>query len=109
MHFRSNPISRQTVGNIVREVCNVVFEHRNEVIKWPEDSRKLAADFFKIEKIPCVAGVIDGCHIPVNPPAADEASFLNRKQGHSINSLAVAGSIQIEKWLNSKFGRKNLQ
>lgn len=43
------------------------------------------------DKQPWVAGVIDGTHIPVQPPLRDEASFLNRKQGHSINCLAVAG------------------
>ena len=28
----------------------------------------------------------------MHPPSADEASYLNRKQGHSINALAVAGN-----------------
>lgn len=85
-------ISRRTVGTIVREVCNVMFSHRNEVIKWPSHPEKIAGDFFKIAKIPCVAGVIDGTHIPVHPPANDEVSYINRKQGHSINCLAVAGT-----------------
>ena len=52
----SHVITRTTVGKIVREVCLVLFEHRNEVIKWPENSEKLASDFFKIARIPCIAG-----------------------------------------------------
>jgi hypothetical protein len=75
----------------VREVCEVLFSHRNEVIKWPDNPEKLAEKFYKLRKIPCVAGVIDGAHVPVHPPADDEASFLNKKQGHSINCLAVSG------------------
>jgi hypothetical protein len=101
----SHVISRPAVGTIVHEVCNIMFEHRNEVIKWPENSMQLAADFYKIAKIPCVAGVIDGCHIPVSPPAADEASFLNRKQGHSINSLVVAGGVHFQKGSYNKMFR----
>jgi len=69
-------ISRATVGKIVREVCNVLFEHRNEVIKWPANAERLADDFYKIQPIPCVAGVIDGCHIPVHPPAEDKHPLL---------------------------------
>ena len=42
-----------------------------------------------------IAGIIDGSHIPVHPPAVDEASYLNRKQGHSINSFAVSGRIEL--------------
>jgi len=86
----SHVISKGTVGRIVREVCNVIFEHRNEIIKWPSPAEPLAHQFYKIAKLPCVVGVIDGTHIPVQPPGADEPSYLNRKQGHSINCLAVA-------------------
>jgi hypothetical protein len=46
----SHVISKQTIGNSVREVCNVMFQYRNEVIIRPKDYRKLAADFFDIEK-----------------------------------------------------------
>jgi len=88
----SHIITRMTVKNIVKEVCCVLFSHRNEAISWPENPERVAADFYKIAKIPCVAGVIDGTHIPVHPPSEGESSFLNRKQGHSINCLAVAGN-----------------
>jgi len=88
----SHVISNGTVCNIVKEVCNVLFEHRNEVIKWPSPAEPLANHFYKIAKLPCVVGVIDGTHIPVHAPGADEPSYLNRKQGHSINCLAVAGN-----------------
>jgi len=86
-------ISRSAVGTIVREVAEVLFSHRNEVIRWPDNPEKLAEDFHRIQRIPCVAGTIDGCHIPIQVPKADEASFINRKQFHSINALVVAGTI----------------
>jgi len=58
----SHVITRTTVCNIVHEVCNVLFEHRNEVIFWPDNPEKLAEEFYKIERIPCVAGrVVDPC------------------------------------------------
>jgi nuclease HARBI1 len=87
----SHVSTRSTVRFIVREVCEVLFSHRNEVIKWPENPERLAAEFYRLGKIPCVAGIIDGTHVPVQPPSADEASFVNRKQGHSINCLVVSG------------------
>jgi len=52
----SHVISRATVGNIVKEVCNVLFNHRNEVLRWPENPESLAQQFFNIARIPCVAG-----------------------------------------------------
>ena len=45
--------------------------------------------FFDIARMPSVCGCVDGTHVQVNPPSADEVSFVNRHHTHSLNVMAV--------------------
>ena len=59
--------------------------------RWPEDTSKLADQFFELGGFPSTAGAIDGCHIQVSPSKEDKPDFLNRHQATSINVLAICG------------------
>jgi len=58
---------------------------------WPDDTSKLADQFYELGGFPSTAGAIDGCHIQVSPPNEDKLSYLNRHQVTSINVLAICG------------------
>lgn len=51
-----------------------------------------------------MAGAVDGCHVQITPPEADELSFLNRHQEHSINVLCVAGPKREVLYINASQG-----
>jgi len=36
---------KHTVYRIVHRVTDALFEHRDEIIRWPDDMRKLEQDF----------------------------------------------------------------
>ena len=58
----------------MHKVCDAIFELRENYIHWPENSYGLAQKFFDIARMPSVCGCVDGTHVLVNPPIADEAS-----------------------------------
>ena len=84
-------ISTETVHRAVHAVCDALFELREDYICWPENSQNLAAEFYKVARMPSVCGLIDGTHVLITPPTDDEDSFINRHQEHSLNVLAVCG------------------
>ncbi|KAF0514972.1 putative nuclease harbi1 [Gigaspora margarita] len=44
---------------------------------------------FGRQKLPNVIGAMDGSHIPIHPPSENSARYVNQKNFHSINLLAV--------------------
>lgn len=106
---------KHTVFRIVHRITDALFECRDEIIRWPDDTRKLEQDFRSVAgkkaclgrvgsgpispcKLTCffsgfphVCGVIDGCHVSFEPPRRDEAAYVNRHQTHSINGLFLSG------------------
>ena len=84
-------VSSETVHRAVHSVCNALFDHQEEFICWPENSQQLASEFYQVAGMPSVCGLIDGSHILITPPAADEDSFINRHHDHSLNILVVCG------------------
>jgi len=95
--------SAQTVSRIVQRVCEAVLTLKDEVVKWPDDTSKLAAEFFEIGGFPSVCGCLDGTHIKVHPPQEDEQSFVNRHHTYSLNVLAVAGPDLTFFYINANF------
>jgi hypothetical protein len=83
--------STESVFRIVHRVLDVLIQLKTELIRWPEDCRKVAAQFYSIAGFPMTIGALDGTHVRVSPPLEDEAQFVNRHHQHSINVLAVAG------------------
>jgi hypothetical protein len=84
-------VSTAQVCRTVRQVAEALMPLMPSIIRWPEDCSKLATLFHRIGGFPLVAGAIDGTHVLVSPPGAQEEACLNRHQSHSLNVLAVAG------------------
>ena len=59
--------------------------------RWPQDTSKIAKQFFDLGGFPSVGGAIDGCHVLVSPPKADKPAYMNRHHSTSLNVMAVAG------------------
>ena len=85
-------LARCTVCVIVHDTCRVIVSTLQKLfIKFPAgDERKEVVNWFKATwgMIQCV-GSIDGCHIPVMPPASNHTDYYNRKGWYSIILQAV--------------------
>jgi hypothetical protein len=84
-------VGTNTVMRHVHKIADLIFEMRQEFIHWPENCSNLARQFQDLGGFPCVCGTVDGTHIPVIPPKADEESFINRHHSHSLNAVMVSG------------------
>jgi len=83
--------STATISRTIHSVCDAVISLKGEIISWPNDCSKLAAQFFELGGFPSVCGCIDGTHVKVSPPKEVEQSYVNRHHHYSLNVLAVAG------------------
>ena len=81
-----------TVCVIVHDTCTaIVRTFQTRYIKFPTgDNLRKAIDGFKSkwQMVQC-AGAIDGCHIPVRPPALNHTDYYNRKGWYSVVLQAV--------------------
>ena len=77
---------------IVHDTCAAIVQVlQSRYIKFPTgESLRNVVDGFKLkwQMIQC-AGAIDGCHIPVKPPALNHTDYYNRKGWYSIVLQAV--------------------
>ena len=81
----------RTIPRVVQQINSVFFDRE---IRWPEtvqECNQIPLEFYRKGGMPCVAGAIDGTHIPISKPTRDEYQYANRKGHHSINSLMVCG------------------
>ena len=80
-------VARSTVCVIVHDTCEAIVKlFRSKYIQFPtgENLQQVIYGFeSKWQMIQC-AGAIDGCHIPVKPPAQNHTDFYNRKGWYSI-------------------------
>ena len=85
-------IAQCTVCEIVHDTCQAIVSALQKLfIKFPDsDNRQEVVDGFKSTwgMIQCV-GSVDGCHIPVMPPALNHTDYYNRKGWYSIILQAV--------------------
>ena len=69
-----------------------LIRHKNEFIKFPEDTRDVAQAIRKMEDIagfPNAVGAIDVSHISIKAPHINHEDYFNRKQNYSINLQGV--------------------
>ncbi|XP_061186799.1 putative nuclease HARBI1 [Saccostrea echinata] len=88
-------ISKASVSRVVNAVSSALVTLSSHYIKFPQDDRSInntILGFSRIANFPNVIGAIDGTHIPVKAPKNDEHLFVNRKNFHSINVMAVCDS-----------------
>ena len=61
-------------------MAKVLFELKDEVIRWPDNTDKMVSEFFSIAGFPSVAGCMDGTHVDVIPPGkAQKCSNVDSK------------------------------
>ncbi|XP_062421496.1 putative nuclease HARBI1 [Pungitius pungitius] len=74
----------QVVHNVAKEMMTII--HRVINFPKPEEMEEVGADFARLtghEAFRCAAGVIDGCHVRVLPPA-ELICYINRKLFPSV-------------------------
>ena len=80
-------VARCTVRVIVHDTCQVIITKLlKKYIQFPVGEQLAqVVDGFKSKwgMIQC-GGSIDGCHIPVKPPALNHTDYYNRKGWYSI-------------------------
>lgn len=77
-----------------------------DIICWPvqqQERTQIAEEFFQYSGMPCVAGAIDGTHIPIRAPKEREDQFVNRKKFHSINAMMVSTKRHYILYVGSRF------
>lgn len=87
-------VSQSSVSLIISKFIDALARHKDEFIKFPRSNEEISLNknyFYSIARMPMCIGLIDGTHIKVCPPAGDEASYLNRKNVHSVNVQVVTG------------------
>ena len=84
-------IDKSTVSRVVTGVTDALVDIRQDYIKWPSETEKgkVRQGFFHLGGFPNVIGCIDGTHVRIQAPKDDEKSYVNRKNFHSINVMAV--------------------
>lgn len=82
----------KTVGNIVREVCDAIWEELSpKYLKVPDKTEweKIRTDFWKVWNVPNCIGSIDGKHCTIQAPSNSGTDYFNYKKFFSIILLAV--------------------
>jgi hypothetical protein len=83
------------VSRSVTEFCKALNRNLPNFIKFPTRRQEIYREmncFFNLNNrrgIPCVVGLIDGTHVQIQSPPADEAAYVNRLSYHSINVQIV--------------------
>ena len=85
-------VDKSTVSRVVHLVAESLCRRRNQFIKWPstaQEKQKIREGFFKIGGFPQVIGCVDGTHVRIIAPIADEPAYVNRKHYYSINVQGI--------------------
>lgn len=100
-------VSKSTISRAIRRVV-LAINHTfvSTIICWPNSliaRQNISEDFYQYSGLPCVAGAIDGTHIPIRAPKEREDQFVNRKQFHSINAMMVSTRRHYILYVSSRF------
>ncbi|CAB4011721.1 Hypothetical predicted protein, partial [Paramuricea clavata] len=83
---------KSTVSRIVRRVTLAIARKLDDFVKFPGTQHEKALikqGFYDLGGFPCVIGCVDGSHIRIIVPSANECNFVNRKGYHSINIQGI--------------------
>lgn len=72
--------------------CSALCAKSGQFIKLstnPEEINRTKLEFYELCSLPGVIGAIDGSHIRITVTGPDERAYINRKNFHSINCLAL--------------------
>jgi len=80
-------VARCTVCVIVHDTCEAIVRILlKKYVQFPMDEQLVhVVNGFRLKwgMIQC-AGAVDGCHIPVKPPALNHTDYYNRKSWYSV-------------------------
>ncbi|CAG8523770.1 257_t:CDS:2 [Cetraspora pellucida] len=83
-------VSQGSVSHFTDRFLKALLDLENDLIAWPQGSRFENSEAeFGNPKLPNVIGAMDGSHIPIHPPSENGVRYVNHKNFHSINLLAV--------------------
>lgn len=85
--------TRSTIYNTVKKITHYFATISADYIKWPteqDDMCEIANGFYRKQKLKGVLGAIDGTHIKIKKPQADQEVYYNRKGYHSLLLQGVA-------------------
>ena len=90
-------MSPTTVGRIIKETCQVIWEEMlsNDYLAVPSTInawKTIGLDFEKRWNFPNVLGAIDGKHVVIQAPSRSGSAFFNYKKTFSIVLMAVCDS-----------------
>ena len=102
-------LSQPTVSVCITKFLRAILSFTNTFIKFPvteDEIRKNSVAFYNMKKIPKIIGLIDGTHIRIISPAANEDHYVNRKGFHSINVQIICNHMDriiniVAKWPGS--------
>ncbi|XP_066453029.1 uncharacterized protein [Eleutherodactylus coqui] len=88
-------IGRSTIGGIVRETCDVLWQCLVPLVMAPpsrQDWLDVAEGYMSAAQFPNCIGALDGKHIHVLKPPNSGSQYFNYRQFFSVVLLAVADS-----------------
>lgn len=88
-------INQSSVSRIINLVTEILSEKAKTEIIMPSggfEVNQTIQDFARISGFPRVIGAIDGTHIPIKAPSAEEPIYVNRKNFHSLNVQVVCNA-----------------
>ena len=81
-------VGKSTVIEAVQDVVNVLYDQRNQYIKFPTtitETTECIETFQRTRsELPNVVGAIDGTHIPIIAPRVDAVEYFSRYQQHDM-------------------------
>lgn len=79
-------IGEWAVNDIIRNISDVLCQHRHEYISWPNVDREndISDSFFDLCGIPNICGALDGTHIAIVNCPQGESDYINRKGFASV-------------------------
>lgn len=86
-----------TVHKEVHRIVAILCSLKSTFIVWPtgDECHIVQQQFHERAGFPGVVGAIDGCHVEVLAPAADQDSYTDRKSDHSIILQGVCTATKI--------------
>ena len=88
-------LSKSSVSKTVTTVTPLLLQLMKSILvfpKTPEEIQLANQQFYDIDNIPRVIGIIDGTLIPVLSPKVNEPLYICRKGYPAINVQVVCGS-----------------
>ncbi|XP_036140826.1 protein ALP1-like [Monomorium pharaonis] len=101
-----------TVGNIIRETCEVIWNSLCPLVLSPalseEDWLEIANNFEEVSNFTHCIGAIDGKHVTIQCPNNAGSTYYNYKHAHSVVLMAICDAHYIFRFVDiGAYGRRS--